>query len=48
MFNENLHNGIFRHEEHEYEDFKVLHQLLCDLTMLSDSFLHKNIKHMTS
>jgi hypothetical protein len=35
------------HGEHEYDeyDFKVSRQLLCDLAILNDSFLHKNIKH---
>jgi hypothetical protein len=40
--------SIFELEIHEYEGFKVLRQLFSDLAMLSDSFLHKNIKHMTS
>jgi hypothetical protein len=40
LFNENSLNSIFWHGEHDYEGFKVLRQLLCDLAMLSDSFLH--------
>jgi hypothetical protein len=40
LFNENSQNSTFEHEKYEYEGFKVLRQLLCDVAMLSDSFLH--------
>jgi hypothetical protein len=33
--------------QHKYEGFKVIYQLFCDIAMLIDSFLHKNVKYIT-
>jgi hypothetical protein len=47
LFNENSHNSIFRHEEHEYEGFKVLSQLLCDLLVNNVKWLVSPLEYKT-
>jgi hypothetical protein len=41
IFNGKSYNSIFGHEKHEYEGFKILRKLLCDLRLVNYSLTQR-------